>query len=194
MGIVDELIGVNERGEIISKDWVEWEHFMIPNKPKWLRDILRNIIALKGHCLTCTSVDGCYFVRSNMPEQPLHPHCDCKTKTISYGIVQKNAKATSGMEKFRDYVFAPKHYGKGKVALFKSWGYTIDDSEALRREYAEQALIAYKSGQYKLKKPDEHGQQLAIPVSLKGKVFYSGWMLCPEGEIVLTTPFGGWIK
>ena len=44
-----------------------------------------------------------------------------------------------------------------KVALFKSRGYAIDDSEALRREYAEQALIAYKSGRYKLKKPDEHG-------------------------------------
>ena len=194
MGVFDELIGVNEKGGIFSKNWIEWEHFMIPNKPQWLRDILRNLMALEGHCLTCTSVDGCFFIANNMPERPLHPHCDCKQKGISYSIVQTKAHAVSGIEKFRDYVFAPKHFGKGKVALFKEWGYTIDDSEELRNTYAEQALLAYKSGQYKRKKLDEHGQQLAIPVSLNAKKFYSGWMLRPEGEIVLITPFGGWIK
>lgn len=194
MNVFDGLISVNEKGEIISTDWIEWDHFLIPNKPMWFRNMLRNILAMKGHCLTCTSLDGCYFVRSIMPEQPLHPHCDCKKKAISYGIVQRNAKAVCGIEKFRDYVFAPKYYGKGKVALFKDWGYTINDSDDLRNTFAEQALLAYKSGQYKLKNLDEHGQRLAIPVSLKNKSFYSGWLLCPEGEIVLITPFGGWIK
>ena len=35
---------------------------------------------------------------------------------------------------------------------------------------------------------------MAIPTTLKGTTFYSGWMLCPEGKIKNTTPFGGWIK
>ena len=84
--------------------------------------------------------------------------------------------------------------GKEKLHFFKDWGYTINDSDDLRNTFAEQALLAYKSGHYKLKNLDEHGQRLAIPVSLKNKSFYSGWLLCPEGVIVLITPFGGWIK
>ena len=39
-----------------------------------------------------------------------------------------------------------------------------------------------------------NGQRLAIPVTLFGKSFYTGWMLEPEGKIRNTTPFGGWVK
>ena len=38
------------------------------------------------------------------------------------------------------------------------------------------------------------GQRLAILINLKGTMFYSGWMLYPEGKIKNTTPFGGWIR
>lgn len=33
-----------------------------------------------------------------------------------------------------------------------------------------------------------------IQIGENGKTFYSGWILCPEGKIKNTTPFGGWIK
>ena len=57
-----------------------------------------------------------------------------------------------------------------------------------------QALKNYTNGNYKLKGLDEYGQRLAIPINLKGNLFYSGWMLEPEGRIRNITPFGGWIK
>ena len=39
-----------------------------------------------------------------------------------------------------------------------------------------------------------NGQRLAIPVAIKGKKFYTGWIVEPEGKISNTTPFGGWVK
>ena len=74
------------------------------------------------------------------------------------------------------------------------WGYTKDDAPWLKKNFEIQALNNYLKGNYKLKQLDEYGQRLAIPISLNEKTFYSGWMLCPEGEIRNTTPFGGWIK
>ena len=49
-------------------------------------------------------------------------------------------------------------------------------------------------GKYLLKNLDSNGQRLAIPITLSGKTFYTGWMLEPEGKIRNTTPFGGWVK
>ena len=39
-----------------------------------------------------------------------------------------------------------------------------------------------------------NGQRLAIPVAIKRKKFYTGWIVEPEGKISNTTPFGGWVK
>jgi len=33
-----------------------------------------------------------------------------------------------------------------------------------------------------------------IQVDNNGEISYNGWILCPEGKIKNTTPFGGWIK
>ena len=63
----------------------------------------------------------------------------------------------------------------------------------MKQEYISQALRQYKQGNYVLKNLDRRGQRLAIPITLKGKTFYSGWMLCPEGRIKNNTPFGGWL-
>jgi hypothetical protein len=46
MGVFDDLIKVGQNGEIIYNQWIEWDHFLIPNEPDWLRIILRNLIAL----------------------------------------------------------------------------------------------------------------------------------------------------
>ena len=76
----------------------------------------------------------------------------------------------------------------------KGLGFDINDSSYLQNEYCKQALNQYLLGNYVLKNLDRRGQRLAIPTTLNGTTFYSGWMLCPEGEIKNTTPFGGWIK
>lgn len=44
MGIFDDLIQIGENGEVIYNQWIEWDHFLIPNKPEWFREILRNIM------------------------------------------------------------------------------------------------------------------------------------------------------
>jgi len=194
MKVFNDLIQVGENDEFIYNQWIEWDHLSIPNKPEWLRDILRNIMAVLGHCMNCSALDGCYFVDRNKPAQPLHERCDCKKININYLIVKNSAKAQCDIEKFTEYIFKNNEKSKGKNKLFNDWGYTINDSEYLQKEYCNQALTQYLKGNYVLKNLDRNGQRLAILTKLNGIEFYSGWMLCPEGKIKNITPFGGWIK
>ncbi len=194
MNVFNDLIKVDENGNIRYNKWIEWEHFLIPNKPEWLRDILRNLMVIFAHCLNCTALDGCYLLDNNKPKQPLHEHCDCRKKVVSFSKVKTNSYAECNIAKFTEYVFKNDKDSKGKNKIFYDLGYSINDSEYLKKEYCKQALEQYLSGNYRLKNLDKRGQRLAIPINLKGKIFYSGWMLCPEGKIRNTTPFGGWIK
>ena len=78
MSIFDNLMRIDENGNLSYNRWIKWNHFLIPNKPEWFREILRNLMAFLRHCLNCTALDGCYLLDSNRPEQPLHQHCHCK--------------------------------------------------------------------------------------------------------------------
>ncbi len=194
MSIFDGLIMVGASGEPVLNQWIEWDHFLIPNKPNWLRNILRNILAMFGHCNSCTALDGCYLVTRNMPNMPLHNHCDCRKIGIAYSKVKREAKADCDIRKFTEYVFKNTPRSKGKNKIFYDIGYDIDDSRYLQVELCKQAAEQYIAGNYVLKGLDKRGQRLAIPICLKDKHFYSGRMLCPQGQIKNTTPFGGWIK
>ena len=194
MGIFDGLIQIGENGEIVYNQWIEWNHFLIPNKPEWFREILRNIMAIFGHCMNCTALDGCCLVIRNMPEQPLHSRCDCSKKDISQNSLKKKANAECDIRKFTEYVFKNTQDSKGKNQIFYNLGFNIYDSGHLQTEYSKQGLNQYLNGNYVLKNLDRRGQRLAIPVSFNGTSFYSGWLLCPDGKIKNTTPFGGWIK
>lgn len=194
MSIFDGLIQIGENGEVFYNQCIEWDHFLIPNKPEWLREILHNIMAIFGHCMKCSALDGCYLVTRNMPEQPLHENCDCRKINIAYTKVKSKAKAECDIRKFTEYAFKNIKDSKGKNKIFYDLGYDINDSQYLQNEFCKQALNQYLLGNYVLKNLDRRGQRLAIPTNLNGTVFYSGWMLCPEGEIRNTTPFGGWIK
>ncbi len=192
MNIFDGIIQVDNDGNVKYNKWIEWDHFGIPNKPDWLRQILRALYALFGHCRTCTVLDGCYFVERIMPNFPLHINCDCKKLNKSFFHVKSNAKAECDIQKFTNYVF--KNDSNGKKQIFLNLGYNINDSFFLQQEYCKQALNNYLSGNYKLKTLNSRGQRLAIPITLNLLSFYSGWLLCPEGLIRNTTPFGGWIR
>lgn len=194
MSVFDDLIRIGENGELIFNQWIEWDHFLIPNKPEWFREILRNVMVLLGHCMECTSLDGCYLVRKNTPNQPLHNNCDCRKKNITYSKAKKSAIAECDIRKFTEYVFKNIKGSKGKNKIFYDLGFNINDSQYLQNEYCKQALKQYLSGNYVLKNLDKRGQRLAIPTTLNGTTFYSGWMLYPEGKIKNTTPFGGWTK
>ena len=194
MNMFDNLIRIDKNGNLIYNNWIEWDHFLIPNKPEWFRTLLRNIMVLLKHCMNCTSLDGCYLVETNMPNQPLHKNCDCDKKNINFSKVKAKANSYCAIEKFTEYVFKNTKDSKGKNQIFFDLGYSVNDSLYLKNEYCKQALKQYLLGNYKLKNLDMRGQRLAIPINLKGIVFYSGWMLYPEGKIKNTTPFGGWIK
>lgn len=189
MSIFDE-IQINNEGNIVFNKWIEWDHFLIPNKPEKLRNIMKNLLAFLGHCKRCGALDGCYLLDNNKPKQPLHENCDCNKKNISLKIVKEKIMANCPLIKFTNYIFKDKD----KKILFESWGFTIQDSNTLKEMIELQACENYKLGNYILKSLDEFGQRLAIPLNLNGHIFYSGWLLCPEGKIRNTTPFGGWIK
>lgn len=71
MSVFEDIIEFD--GEIRDNSWIEWDHYLIPNESDFLRE------------LTCTALDGCYFIQWNCPEFPQHEKCDCvKTKYKFY--------------------------------------------------------------------------------------------------------------
>lgn len=92
------------------------------------------------------------------------------------------------------YIFAN---GNSKKDLFESWGYSIIDSEYLQQEFIKQAKLVYSVGDYELGLLNDFGQRIKIEITLKKKnkkeyvTFVSGWMVYPDGKIILTTPYGG---
>lgn len=67
MSIFDNLIQVDGDGNLVYNKWVEWEHFGVTNESGSLRAIIRCFLAILGHCLTCTSLAGCYFMKGICP-------------------------------------------------------------------------------------------------------------------------------
>ncbi len=81
--------------------------------------------------------------------------------------------------------------------MFKSWGYTVDDSKYLQLECERQALEKYVNGNDELGKLDKYGQRISIRVSIPRKdtgemvSYITGWMVPQNGKIKLNTPYGG---
>ena len=138
------------------------------------------------------SVFACCFTKEKAPRAPLHENCHCKV--IEWSMI--SPFAVCPIEKFTKYLF-DKNKSGGKKDLFESWGYGIIDSEDLAQEYIKQAKPAYLSGVYILGRLDAYGQRIDIVIALQRKdnteivSFVSGWMVYPDGKIVLTTPYGG---
>lgn len=194
MGMFDNLIKIDNKGNIFFNQWYEWVHPCILNHPDWFREILRALMQLLGHCSKCTALSGCYFFADKIPSQPQHDNCDCMKKVISINIVSNHIHAECDIRKFTEYIFKDDETSKGKKELFESLGFDKDDAAYLQLEFCRQAEEQYLHGNYILKSLDECGQRIAIPITIKGITFYSGWMIYPEGKLQNTTPFGGWVK
>lgn len=177
--------------EIVENRWIEWYHFGIPNEEGILREMARIAMLIFGHCLICTKLDGCYFVERKMPKFPQHTRCDCSKTNKNINEVKLKITAECDIRKITNYIFSDN---STKKHIFESWGYKIDNSLELKREMESQAKRQYSFGNYILKDLDKFGQRIAIETNLKGNIFYSGWLVCPEGKLKNTTPFGGWVK
>ena len=152
----------------------------------------------RTHCVECLALDGCWFAEGKTPKWPHHPGCHCTLDPIDYEHVAANVTVNSDYSKYDPYLFDPENYYKhGKNKAFESWGYTISDSLWLQEEIERQARAKYLSGDYILGKLNKDGQRISIRVSIKRRdngewvSFITGWMVYPNGEIHLTTPYGG---
>lgn len=163
-------------------NWVEWVHI-----PMGLT-----------HCDTCLRLNGCWFPCENKPKLPQHPRCHCTVEPIPFSSVLSEATAICRLSKINPCLFDPEGiYKHKKEKMFESWGYRIEDSEWLQQEFEKQALEKYIAGQYALGKLNKDGQRLSVRVELPRKdregtaSFIAGWMVHPNGQIQLTTPYGG---
>ena len=177
---------------LFDTNWVKWVHEGTnPADTSAEKSVNVLIGTLSKHCAMCLNLNGCCFVVNNCPPKPLHPNCHCYT--INSPSI--TAKAECPIEKFTKYVFVPSLIDD-KKQLFELWGYDIMDSQYLQQEFIKQAKLAYSVGDYELGLLNEYGQRINIAITLKRKdkneyvTFRSGWMVYPNGKIVLTTPYG----
>ncbi len=195
MSFLENFKEVN--GEIKDVGFVKWVHLGVPDEPKAVRDMIRISLAIFGHCLSCTALSGCLFIKYNKPGNQegnglLHERCHCFYNEVS----NIRFEAVCPIDKFTNYIFSDKYMGNGKRELFETLGFDIDDAYLLKSEYERQAKQKYASGDYKLGKLSNYGQAISIDIVLTSKTgrrvkFVSGWMVYPNGLINCNTPLGG---
>ena len=152
----------------------------------------------KTHCEECLMLDGCWFSERNAPPCPHHPYCHCTLDPIPYAVVFDNASVYSDYGKFDPYLFNTTGvYTHTKEKLFHEWGYTVEDARWLQKEIERQARDKYISGEYQLGKLNIQGQRISIRITIPRRdngedaSFITGWMVYPNGQLRLTTPYGG---
>lgn len=179
MGIFDNLIEIDEDGNIKYSGWIEWKH------------VSMGIV----HCPICFILDKCWFDSIKKPLLPQHEKCHCTIVHIPQPIPNVNSKAECLLDKFTEYIFSDKYAWNGKKKLFESLGFNIKDSRWLKQEYEKQALKKYCNSDYILGKLDVRGQRINIDIEFnkdeRSIVFTSGWMIRRKGLITNNTPLGG---
>ena len=167
-----------------------------PESPKWNKWLHRNLS--DKHCPECLKLDECWFEKGKTPKWPHHLFCHCILEDISYNDVLTKSHADCPYSKFNPYLFDPEnHYGHGKSDMLESWGYSVEDSQYLKEEIEKQGLQKYIDGDYQLGQLNRHGQRISIRVEIPNKSqggtvsFITGWMVRPNGQLTLNTPYGG---
>ena len=174
--------GLWGKSESESQAWVKWVH--------------RNLS--ENHCPECLALDKCWFAGDKHPKHPHHPYCHCVLEGIPKSQVEEKATVYADYRKFDPYLFNTKgEETHTKEKMFESWGYNVKDSAYLKEEVEKQGLKRYISGNYKLGLLNEYGQRISVRIEIPNKntnntvSFIAGFMVCPNGRIRLTTPYGG---
>ena len=155
------------------------------------KNYAENSVLNGRHCARCLNMNGCCFVKGNCPENPLHEHCHCYYE----GIGTIEVQTRSSIEKYTKYIFDDEK-NKGKKELLEKWGYSVFDSNFLKEEIEKQSRLSMQCGEYELGSLDGYGQRINVVIHLKRKdtgedvTFVAGWMVYPDGKVVLTTPYG----
>lgn len=178
------------------KQWSSIPYYRKSIEPRWLQWIHHS--EGKTHCQECLMLDGCFFQQGKAPPCPHHPYCHCTLEEVEYETVLANASVYSDYSKFDPYLFNTHgEYTHRKEVMFAQWGYTVADARWLQAEMERQAKEKYLAGEYTLGKLNKDGQRISIRIEIPRKngtgmvSFVSGWMVCPNGRIRLTTPYGG---
>ena len=179
--------------KMFSCEWVKWIHpGSSPAKTvAEKKNYAENSVLNGRHCARCLNMNGCCFVKGNCPENPLHEHCHCHYEEI--GTIEVQTK--SSIEKYTKYIF-DNEKNKGKKELLEKWGYSVFDSNFLKEEIEKQSRLSMQCGEYELGSLDGYGQRINVVIHLKRKdtgeevTFVAGWMVYPDGKVVLTTPYG----
>lgn len=108
MNMFDDLIKIDNKGNMVHDQWIEWKHVSFGS----------------DHCLVCLALDKCWFNDSLKPMLPQHEHCHCRKITISRPIANINSHASCDIKKFTDYIFSDKYAWNGKRDLFHKLGFT----------------------------------------------------------------------
>lgn len=183
----------NEATKYFTNRWIRWVHEGSTPANSTAEKTAHVLMGENSnHCAMCLNLNGCCFVKEKSPPKPLHPKCHCKTESIA----PISATAACPIEKFSKYIFS-ETINNGKKYLFENWGYSIINSEEIKKELEKQAKLFYAIGNYELGKLNDYGQRISIEITLKRLdknervCFLTGWMVYPNGKIVLTTPYGG---
>lgn len=182
MGILNESVEklLTNFLSLKEDDWIVW----IAQPNDWQDD--------------CDKFNGCYFIVKQMPEYPQHVNCQCKINKINKPIPDITAKAICDVRKFTEYVFDEER-NNGKKKIFESLGYTIEDSEYLQTLYQRLGVEKYCAGEYAFKGTGQYYPRIEIVIELPTKnggkqKIKTGWVLLPQGEIRLSTPFTGFVN
>lgn len=49
MIFLDGFLKIEQNGQFVYKNWVEWDHTLIPNEPEWIRKLIRGVMLMLGH-------------------------------------------------------------------------------------------------------------------------------------------------
>ena len=120
---------------------------------------------------------------------------------VGVSSAAKGIEASVDARKFSDYIFK-SGADHGKDAVFKTLGYSAEDSATLAATWEKQAAEKFAKGEYSFGKVDQYGQRIDIEIVLPGKgsatgqtsYLKSGWMIQPDGTIKLNTPFSGFTR
>jgi hypothetical protein len=100
------------------------------------------------------------------------------------------------VRKFSDYVLDPAK-ARGKDGVFINLlGFRAlhrGDAAELAALYARRAREAIDAGDIEVGRPTIFGLRCTIAVTVRGVALRSGWLLEPDGQLRLVTPFSGFV-